>query len=51
MKKFLNKAIGAFIAIIPVVAAFAVTVSANNIASPHASQPVPPKSLKKYRKF
>lgn len=51
MKKFLSKAIGLLIAIIPVMAAFAMTLSANSIASPIHGQPIPPKSLKKYRKF
>ena len=51
MKKFLSKAIGSFIAVIPVIAVFAMTVSANNIASPMCGQPVPPANLKKYRKF
>lgn len=51
MKKFFSKVIGLFIAVIPVIAAFAIMVSANNIASPCAGQPVPPQNLKKYRKF
>lgn len=51
MKKVLSKAIGAFVAIIPAIAVFTMTVSANNIASPLVGQPVPPKSLKNYRKF
>lgn len=51
MKKFLSRAIGLFIAAIPVIAVFAMTVSANNIASPTCGQPIPPKNLKKYRKF
>lgn len=51
MKKFLGKTIGLLMAAIPVVAMFAMTVSANNIASPMAGQPVPPENLKKYRKF
>lgn len=51
MKKIFKKAIGAFIAVIPAVAAVAMTISANSIASPYNGQPVPPESLKKYRKF
>ena len=51
MKKFLTKAIGSLIATIPIIAAFAMTASANNIASPCMGQPMPPKNLKKYRKF
>lgn len=51
MKKFLSKAIGSLIAVIPVITAFAMMVSANNIASPNFGQPVPPKNLKEYRKF
>ncbi len=51
MKNGLYKVMATLIAAIPVVAAFAVTVSANNIASPNFGQPVPPKNLKEYRKF
>lgn len=51
MKTFFKKAIGSIIAVIPVMAALAMVVSANSIASPVHGQPVPPKSLKKYRKF
>ena len=51
MKNLLVKATKAFIAVLPVVAMFSVTVSANTIASPVFGQSVPPASLKKYRKF
>lgn len=51
MKRFLVKAAKAFVAVLPVVAMFSVTVSANTIASPVFGQPVPPASLKKHRKF
>lgn len=51
MKKLFKKAIGSLIAVIPVMSVFAMTVSANNLASPRLGQPVPPKNLKKYRKF
>lgn len=51
MKRFFNKAIITFIAAIPVITVFAMTASANNAASPFMGQPVPPKNLKKYRKF
>ena len=51
MKKLLVKAIGAFIAVLPVITMLSVTVSANTIASPVFGQSAPPTSLKKYRKF
>ncbi len=51
MKKLLLKAMGGLIAVLPVITMFAVTVSANNAATPILGQPVPPESLKKYRKF
>lgn len=51
MKKFLIKTMKAFISVLPVMAMFSITVSANTIASPICGQPVPPASLKKYRKF
>ena len=51
MRNILVKATKAFIAVLPVLAMFSVTVSANTIASPVCGQPVPPASLKKYRKF
>lgn len=51
MKKVLLRAIGMLIAVLPVITMFAVTVSANTIASPFCGQPVPPENLKKYRKF
>lgn len=51
MKNGFHKAMATLISTIPVIAAFAITVSANNIASPCMGQPVPPKNLKKYRKF
>lgn len=51
MKNTLTKAMKAFISVLPVMAMFAVTVSANTIASPVCGQPVPPANLKKHRKF
>lgn len=51
MKNCLKKAAAAAISAIPAVATVAMTISANNIASPYNGQPVPPASLKKYRKF
>lgn len=51
MNKLLKKVLSAFIAAIPAIAAVAMVVSANSIASPTYGQPVPPPSLKKYRKF
>lgn len=51
MKKLFVKAIGVFIAVLPVITMFSVTVSANTSASPVCGQPIPPVSLKKYRKF
>lgn len=51
MKKILKKVTGSLIAAIPVMATFAMIVSANNVASPRWGQPTPPNSLKKYRKF
>lgn len=51
MKQIMLKAAKALIAVLPVMAMFAVTVSANTIASPTCGQPVPPENLKKYRKF
>lgn len=51
MKKFLVKAMKGLMAALPVITMFSVTVSANTIASPMCGQPVPPASLKKYRKF
>lgn len=51
MKKVLTKVIGILIAALPVVATMAMTVSANSIATPTWGQPVPPESIKKYRKF
>lgn len=51
MKRLFNKAMASFVAAIPVIAAFAITVSANNVASPTCGQPVPPETLKRYRKF
>lgn len=51
MKALLKKAAAALVAVIPAITALAMTISANNIASPCNGQPVPPESLKKYRKF
>ena len=51
MKKIFIKTISSLIAIIPVMTMVAMTVSANNIASPYMGQPKPPSSLKKYRMF
>lgn len=51
MKKIMLKAAKALVTALPVIAMFAVTVSANTIASPCVGQPVPPENLKKYRKF
>lgn len=51
MKNILNKVMKAFISVLPVMAMFAVTVSANTIASPTCGQPISPINLKKYRKF
>lgn len=51
MKKIVNNLISTLIAGIPAVAAFAMIVSANSIASPMCGQPIPPVNLKKYRKF
>lgn len=51
MKKALSKAIGALMTSIPVIAAVAMTISANSIASPINGQPIPPQNMKKYRKF
>ena len=51
MKRIISKAISLFVAVIPVIAEFAMLTSANNVASPFIGQPIPPKKLKKYRKF
>ncbi|MDO5396493.1 MAG: cyclic lactone autoinducer peptide [bacterium] len=51
MKNCLRKIAAAAVSVIPAMAAIAMTISANNIASPFIGQPVPPESLKKYRKF
>lgn len=51
MKKFLNKFVSLSITAISVISVFAVIVSANNVASPICGQAIPPKNLKKYRKF
>ncbi len=51
MKKAAAKIMMTLLALIPVISAFAITVSANNAASPVVGQPVPPKSVKKYRRF
>lgn len=51
MKKLLVKVAGMFIAVLPIVAAMAMTVSANSVATPVWRQPIPPQSIKKYRKF
>lgn len=51
MKNFCSKAMGSFMAAIPAIANVAMTVSANNVASPCLGQPKPPKTIKKYRKF
>ena len=40
-----------FISVLPIVAAIAMTVSANSVATPVWRQPIPPQSIKKYRKF
>ena len=51
MKKIFSKTVDAFIAVIPIIAAVSITISANSIASPVHGQPIPPRSLKNYRKF
>ena len=51
MKIFFEKAVKGLMAVLPVITMFSVTVSANTIASLTCGQPVPPASLKKYRKF
>ena len=51
MKKMIDKTVRLLIAAIPAAAAAAMTISANNAASPIAGQPAPPKNLRKYRKF
>ena len=51
MKKIMLKAAKALVTALPVIAMFAVTVSANTIASPCVGQAVPAENLKKYRKF
>lgn len=51
MKKFFAKTVKGLVAALPTMTKFSVTVSANTVASPICGQPVPPASLKKYRKF
>lgn len=51
LKKSMSKGINGIIKILPVILPIALIVSSNSAASFANGQPVPPESLKKYRKF
>ncbi len=46
-----EKLFGVIIKSIPALAMIMVVINANSVASPVNGQPVPPKDLKKFRKF